>query len=257
MHMKLRVLIADDEWMARERLKNWLSEEPDVQVVGECSTGREALDAIRGELPDLVMLDVRMPDIDGFEVLRALGPGMTPMFVFVTAHEEFALQAFEARALDYLLKPIERPRFRSMLDHARTVALQRRPASLPASRNGDAGGPDGVEVRPVGKFAIRMDGKIIFLDPERVEWIRAADNYLELHVGKSAHLLRRTLSVAERQLPPGRFARISRSLIVNTEFVREIRSRSHGDYMVVMRDATELPGSRNHRDALAKLTGRA
>ena len=254
--MTLRVLIADDEWLARERLRKWLMAEPDVQIVGECATGPEALAAIRSQAPDLVLLDVRMPDLDGFEVLRSLGDEPSPIVIFVTAHDRFALQAFEAQAMDYLLKPFDRERFRKAISRARALVQSNRSGD-PVEKLRGAVEELAAARRPVERFAIRSGGRILVVKPEEIDWIRCADNYSELHVGEVVHLLRQTLGALEEQLQGSGFVRISRSLMVNGNRIREIRSKTHGDYLVVLLDGTELGASRNYRGALARLLGKS
>jgi two-component system LytT family response regulator len=247
--MTLRVLIADDEPLARERLRQLLQEEPGVEIVGECATGTETVKAIQNESPHLVLLDVRMPELDGFEVIRALGVGRLPTIIFVTAHDEFALRAFEAHAADYLLKPFDRERFQKALCRAREIALRGGENNLVDELLGVIAAlktpPQAVE-----RFAIRSGGRIVFVKPGEIEWIRSADNYSELHVGGTVHLLRQTLAALEQQLPPIKFVRISRSLMVNVDHIKEFRPKSHGDYLVVLYDGIKLSASRNYREGI-------
>jgi two-component system LytT family response regulator len=253
--MTLRVLIADDERLARERLRQLLESEPGVEIAGECATGTEAVQAIQNQSPHLVFLDVRMPELDGFEVIRALGRDRLPIIIFVTAHDQFALRAFEAHAADYLLKPFDRERFQRALARAweiRKGRLRYPPleemigvvAALKAP-------PKGVE-----RFAIRSGGRILFVTPDEIEWIRSADNYTELHVGQAVHLLRQTMGGLAHRLPPNEFVRISRSIIVNVARIKELQPKSHGDYLVILEDGRKLAASRNYRDALLKLLGK-
>lgn len=253
--MTLRVLIADDELLARERLRRLLEEEPGIEIVGECSTGSETVRAIQRDSPHLVLLDIGMPELDGFEVIRAVGTERLPAIVFVTAHDRFALRAFEAHAADYLLKPFDRERLQKALDRARDIT-RRRGAYQPVEEL--LGLVAGLKALPrtVERFAIRTGGRIVFVAPEEIDWIQSANNYSEFHVGSTVHMLRKTLGALERQLPPAKFVRISRSHMVNIDRIKEVRPKSHGDYSVVAPDGTELPGSRNYRDRLQGLLGK-
>jgi two-component system, LytTR family, response regulator len=202
-----------------------------------------------------VLLDVLMPEMDGFEVVRALREDYRPAIVFVTAHDRFAVRAFEVEAIDYLLKPFDRDRLQAVLRRAREVARQNREPraaaevfrALTALQAGS---------KPVDRIAITSGTRVIFWKVIEIEWIRSADNYTELHLGDTVHLLRKTISTLEQELPSGQFLRIGRSLMVNLECVREIRPKSHGDYVVVLQNGEELTGSRNYRDELQKLLGK-
>lgn len=251
--MRLRVLIADDEPLARERLRQLLSAEPDTEIIGECADGRETVAAIRTASPDLVFLDVQMPELDGFGVLRALGEERLPAVIFVTAYDRYAVRAFETCAVDYLLKPFDRERLRRALHRGRTRAREsestRRISSLlnlPPAR------PPCLE-----RLIVKSVGRVTILNVEDLDWIQAADNYAELHVGKSVHLLRQTMTGLEQQLPPHQFARISRSLLVNLHRIVELRPSPHGGARVHLRDGTQLGVSRNHRRELERRLGKA
>lgn len=246
---KLRVLIADDEALSRQRLKQFLAAEPGTEIVAECSTGREALDAVHRAGPNLLFLDVKMPDLDGLDVVAGLDRKSSPAVIFVTAHDQFAVRAFEVQAVDYLLKPFDRARFQSALQRAR-VWLQSRPAARKSLVNlGGLASP----LKSGDRVAIKSNGRISLIQTDEIDWICAADNYSELHVGKASHLLRTTLSSLMAQLPPDRFLRISRSHLVNLERIQEMRPKSHGDYVLILRDGTRLTGSRNYRQHLVGL----
>ena len=249
--MTLKVVIADDERLARERLRKMLEAEPGVDIVAECATGAETVLAIRKQRPDLVWLDVRMPEMDAFEVIRTLGNDHLPAIIFVTAHDQFALRAFEANAADYLLKPFDHDRFRKALRQGRErVKRNAQSDSLTEVINLLAGLNKPSKI--ARRFAIRLGGRIIVVKPEEIDWIQGAGNYSELHVGPALHLLRGTLAELEQQLSPTRFIRISRSLIVNVDRIQEIRAKSHGDYVVVLRDGKNLSATRNHRETLLR-----
>ena len=247
--MKLRVLIVDDELLGRERLSDLLRAEPAIEVVGECEDGTEAVNAILEKSPDLVFLDVKMPEMDGFDVLKALSGSRLPAIVFVTAHNDFALRAFDIHAVDYLLKPFDRTRFRS--------ALQRVRQRLGQDRSSKAGQPlpfksgsDALE-----NIVIRSQGRLSIVKCTDIDWIGAEDNYAELRVGNKTHLLRTTISALALQLTEPQFARISRSVLVNVARIKEIVAKTHGDYTVILKDGTRLPGSRKYRHKFTELLG--
>jgi two-component system LytT family response regulator len=251
--MKLRVLIAEDEPLSRERLRDLLQAESLIEIVAECATGQGTLVAIRETQPDLVFLDVKMPGLDGFGVIQALNGARSPMIVFVTASERFALRAFDVHAVDYLLKPFDRVRFQLALERARE-RLKRQEGSRSAPiRPGAAA----AEPRPkaLERMTIKSQGRIAFVNISEIDWISAADNYVELHVGASTHLLRTTITALSTELPRTQFVRISRSILVNLDRIKEMRSKSHGDYLVVLHDGTSLVGTRVYRPDLASLLG--
>ncbi len=253
--MAIRALIVEDEPLMRERLRGLLAEEPDVECVGECANGTEAVAAIDADRPDLVFLDVQMPGLDGFEVIEAVGVERMPATVFVTAYDRYALKAFEVQALDYLLKPFNRPRFREALGRAR-ARLRQGPG--PEVQELLRGLLDDVRAasRPPRRLVVRADSRITLVKPEEVDWVEAAGNYVRLHVGKDEHLLRATMDGVEAQLPAGQFVRIHRSTIVNLERIQALEPTFHGDYVIQLRDGTELPLSRTYRPALEKLLDR-
>jgi two-component system LytT family response regulator len=251
---KIRTQIVDDEPLARQRLRHLLEREADIEVAGESADGRQAVAALRHDPPDLVFLDVQMPVLDGFGVLEELGAERLPMVIFVTAHDRYALRAFEVHALDYLLKPFDQERFRKALDRAR--------AQLQHNQNLDVNErllamlADVKEARkPLDRLAIKSGGRVCFIRTEEIDWIEAAGNYLRLHVGRAVHLLRETMSRLESRLDSRLFPRIHRSTIVNLERIRELQPSFHGDFVVKLRDGTELTLSRGYRDKLQELLG--
>jgi two-component system LytT family response regulator len=252
--MKLRVLIADDELLSRERLRQLLQSEPGIEIVAECASGKEALAAIRKELPDLVFLDVRMPDLDGLGVIKALSGTPSPAIIFVTGYDQFALQAFEVRAVDYLLKPFTRDRFQTALGRARK-RLQRDSGTQNVSLLSDLLASLKARHSPLERITIKSGDRIKLVMVAEIDWICAADNYVELHVGKTSHLLRITITALADQLPQKQFLRIRRSVLVNLERIKEIRSKSHGDSLVILHDGTPLAVSRTYRHNLARLVG--
>lgn len=263
----LRTLVVDDEPLAREGLRTLLEEEADVEIVGECSDGRKAATAIRQLEPDLVFLDIQMPEMDGFEALESVESDELPIVIFVTAYDEFALRAFEVHALDYLLKPFDDRRFHEALERARERLDARRDrefadrlaAMLEGRRTGriEAGaGPAKRETRDsedyLRRLVIKKAGRVFFLETRRIDWIEAADYYIRLHVGDDSHLLRETMKNMEASLDPRRFFRIHRSSIVNLERVKELQPYFKGEYVVILRDGTKLRLSRSRRKKLEK-----
>ena len=254
--MKIQVLIVDDEPLARERIRKLLQKEADLEIIGECADGSEAVAAIRKQRPDLVFLDVQMPELDGFGVLEQLEPGPIPVVVFVTAHDRFALRAFEVHALDYLLKPFDAERFRNALERARDRVQGRQTGEL-SHRISELLADLRTGAKKQDRLAVKTGGKILFLRMAEIEWIEAADNYVNLHLGSEAHLHRETMAALEEKLPADKFMRISRSTIVNLERIRELQPLFHGEYAVIMRNGTRLTLTRSHRDKLQRLLGRA
>jgi len=251
---RIRTLIVDDEPIARARVLSLLREEPDVDVVGECGSGTQAVSAIKATSPDLVFLDVQMPEMDGFEVARVLGPERMPALVFVTAFDQYALQAFECHALDYLLKPFSAQRFKSALSHARQQLAQRQATTI--GRQLLEILPDMRPREPVrDRLVVRSSGRVYFVRIADIDWCEAAGNYVSLHVDQESHLTRETMSRLESQLDSRQFVRIHRSTIVNVDRVQELRSSFNGEHVLLLRDGTRLTLSRGYRDALQARLG--
>jgi two-component system LytT family response regulator len=246
---KIRALIADDEALARRRLRQFIAEVPDIEVVGECEDGRRAAALIKSLAPDLLFLDVQMPLLDGFGVIREVGAGNVPAVVFVTAFDQFALRAFEAHALDYLLKPYGRERFMQAVVRARR---QIGDANVRARLDALAGG---LSERPryATRLAVKARGRTVILSADEIDWVGAADNYLELHAGTNSFVVRETLSQLQAKLDPQKFVRIHRSTLVNVERIKELHPLFAGDQVVVLHDGTKLPVSRTHRQRLMSL----
>lgn len=238
----MRVLIVDDEPLVRERIRTLLAAQPDMRVVAECGDGAEAVDAIAVERPDLVLLDIQMPELDGFEVLEALPPDVRPAVVFVTAYDEHAVRAFEVNALDYLLKPIDPRRFEAALARVRERLAQ------PAGTRDGALDAVLAELRRVrghtNRLATRHGSRVTFVRVDDIDWIDAAGNYARLHVAGAIHLLREPLKTLETRLDPERFLRVHRSAIVNVERIATVEPYFHGEYILTMKDGAKLTSSR-------------
>lgn len=251
----LRVLIVDDEPLVRRGLARMLAACAGVEIAGEARHGREALERTSELRPDLVFLDVQMPELDGLGVLRALeATGKVPGIIFITAFDRYAVAAFEHHAIDYLLKPFDEERVRVAVERARQRLATREPAAL-AERM--AALLDGLRSGTPERIAVRSGTRTVLVDPADIEWVEAADNYVRLHAGRQHHLLRGSLATAAARLDESRFVRIHRSAIVNLAHVTELRSRPSGDGVVRLRSGTELPLSRRYRDAFEKRLGGA
>jgi two-component system LytT family response regulator len=251
---KLRVLIVDDEPLARDRLRAWLLEEPSAEIVGECGSGTEALAFIRATPPDLVFLDVEMPGCNGLRVVNELPAEGRPAVVFVTAHERFALDAFNVQAIDYLLKPFDQERFQVALHRAEEYLRTRHAGKIEEkleSLLSDAAVPSKTPER----LTVRSDGRLVFLKPSEIVWVEAADNYIILHLVEGRLMLRETLATLEKRLGTTSFARVSRSALVHLDQIKELQPTFHGDFVVVLRNGTKVPLSRSLRGQFAKFSG--
>ncbi|MEY4856396.1 MAG: hypothetical protein RLZZ97_1226 [Gemmatimonadota bacterium] len=290
--MHVRVLIVDDERLARQRVRRLVQSEADVEVVGEAESGHEAVALIRELRPDLVCLDVQMPGLDGFGVLRELEGGHVPMVLFVTAYDEHAQRAFDVHAVDYVLKPVDEDRFRAAFGKARmqranavaaarlgelleTVrrladgraaiadvrgdvaggALGSRLATANATVNATANAVPGGNAHFASRILVKLDGRMFFVKTSEIDWIEADRNYVRLHVGLTTHTIRERISHLEETLDPRVFARIHRSTIVNLNRVREMQQWFSGDYVVILEDGTRLRLSRHYRDRVEKQVG--
>jgi two-component system LytT family response regulator len=256
--MKIRAVVADDEPLARARLRALLAKEPDVQLVAECADGDAAVAAVREHRPDVLFLDVQMPGKDGFGVLAALAGDPMPQVVFVTAFDQHALKAFDARAIDYLLKPFKQSRF-----HEALARVRERVARPPASGDDLARRVRDLlaEVRPAApaapaqtlhRLAVRVNERTLFVRVPDIDYLESAGNYVVLHCGKENHVIRETMATLEAQLPPG-FLRISRSVIVNLDRVKELQSMTAGEHVAVLRDGRTLAMTRGLREVEEKL----
>jgi len=244
----IRTLIVDDEPLARRKIREFLKEDREIEVVGECGTGSQAVSAVRSATPDLLFLDVQMPGMDGFAVLEELRDQRLPFVIFVTAYDKYAVKAFEVRALDYLLKPFHRERFARATERAKAQIRNRHQDLTTQIRDLIE------ELRPQTRYLerviVKTSGTVFFLKTDEIDWISAEENYVRLHCGKASYLLREKISALEAQLNPARFRRIHRSTIVNLDRIQKLHPHSHGDCQVVLLDGTELILSRAYRDRL-------
>jgi two-component system LytT family response regulator len=253
---KIRTLVVDDEPIARSHVVALLRDEADVEVIGECSDGIQALEAIERSSPDLLFLDVQIPKLNGFELLEAVGSAHAPAVVFVSAVHDHALRAFEVRAVDYLLKPFSVDRFRSAVSHARAQLTHRHATTigrqildlLPEMRRVSPGRD---------RVLVKASGRIYFVRAADIDWCEAAGNYVRLHVGLQTHLVRDTMAHVEADLDPAQFVRIHRSAIVNVDRIQELQSTFGGEYVVLLRGGTRLTLSRGYREGLQSRLGRS
>ena len=253
---RIRTLIVDDEPLARAMLRSCLAEDAEMDVIGECGDGYSAIETIESAAPELVFLDIQMPDLDGFGVLRALAPAAIPNIVFVTAYDQFALQAFDVHAIDYLLKPFDRERFARTLTRAKQqIALQKREDvrdALLRLLNQQSARP-----QPVQRILVKSGERAIFVRPDEISWIEAQGNYVALHVGAQSLLLRQTIHTLEKQLDPGKFQRIQRSAIVNLDAIREMHPAGRGEYEIVLKDGVALKLSLTYRESFLRFASGA
>jgi two-component system LytT family response regulator len=252
----IRVGIADDEPLARERLVSMLDAHENYEVVAECRDGAEAVAAIRKKNLNVVFLDVRMPELDGFQVLEALGAGPIPVIVFVTAFDDYALRAFDVSALDYLLKPFDRERFEKTLARVEDQLSSREERKISAElREFLAGLSQAPSERYVERFAVKSSGDIYFVRTVDIDWIDSQGNYVALHAGGRKHLVRDTIKAVESKLDPRKFVRVHRSAIINLDRLRKLQPYFHGEYVVTLSDGTTLTSSRGFSDRLRSLLG--
>lgn len=274
MNPKIRALIVDDESLAREALMVMLSDDPEIEVIAECRNGREAVTVIREQSPDVVFLDIQMPEMDGFQVVEEVGAMRMPVTIFVTAYDKHALRAFEAHALDYLLKPFDHDRFDITLRRAKTFVRQQKLGEISESlfavlhdlksKTGES--PSDMDNRkpervthqgPINRVGIKSGGRIYFLKTEEIDWVEGAGDYLTLHSGSQTHLIRETMGNFHAKLDPQKFLRIHRSTIVNIERIKDIRPLYKGDYMITLTSGISLKASRGYRHELRPLLDEA
>jgi two-component system LytT family response regulator len=251
----IRTIIADDERLAREKLRILLASEPEVRLVAECQNGKQTLSALRNHRPDLLLLDIQMPGMDGFQVLHELSPEEIPVVIFTSGYDQYAIRAFEAHALDYLLKPFDRERLHHAIERARLELgksqdreIKHRILSLISRMKSEM-----VPSRSEGRLVIRAKGRVVFLNLDEIDWIEASANYVRLNVGKESHLYRETISRISERLNPNNFVRIHRSTIVNVSKIKELIPVNSGEYIVVLKNGKELSCSRGYRNAVQNM----
>ena len=246
--MKIRALIVDDEPLARQRIRLLLQDEPDIDLLGECGSGPEALAFIQQNPPDLMFLDVQMPEMDGFGLLAALSPEQVPAVIFVTAYDQHALKAFEVNALDYLLKPFKPARFKETVQRARERLDTRAKDSPSVQALLELLGRQPAAGTYLTRLSVKTEDLIVFLRTEQIDCIESAGNYVAVQVGKETHILRDTLNALESKLNPERFLRISRSAIVNLDRVKELQPHFHGEHVVILTTGKRLTMTRGLRE---------
>lgn len=253
----IKTLIVDDEPLAREYVRRLLKEDERIQIVGETGNGRDAVQLIGEQKPDLIFLDVQMPEMDGFAVLKTLKPNLLPAVIFTTAYEEYAIRAFEFHALDYLLKPFDSDRFAESVRHA-AKRLDNRRNEKPTESKQISEMLKNIDEKPqyLERLLIKSNGRIVFLKTREIDWIKADDKYLHLYFGKSNYLVRQSLSQMKTQLDPQIFAQIHRSIIINIERIKELQTMFNGEYNLVLENGAEVPLSRNYKNKLFDLIGK-
>jgi two-component system, LytTR family, response regulator len=256
--MKIRALIVDDEQLARQRIRTLLAEEPDVEIIGESADGFQAVEQIETSKPDLLFLDVQMPEMDGFEVLRQIPPASLPVVIFTTAYDQHALRAFEVNALDYLLKPFKPARFKEAVQRARHLIANKQAAAalLHARRLLGLLDQTAASSSPPGqltRLAVKTPGKVTFLELHQIHAIEAAGKYAVVHVAKENHIVRETMTSLESNLPPQQFLRISRSVIVNLDQIHELQPMFKGENLVILKNGKTYPTTRPLREIQQKL----
>jgi two-component system LytT family response regulator len=251
----IRVLIADDEALARKFIRRMLKDDHDVEIVGECSNGKETVAMIRKHNPDVVFLDVQMPEMDGFAVLESVGVERLPEIIFATAYEQYAIRAFELHALDYLLKPFDQARFKDAINHAKERLRSERQNE---GRMQISALLESIKNKPqyLDRVMIKASGRITFLSVDEINWVEADDKYVRLHTGNISPMVRQTLSAMEAQLDPAKFRRVHRSALVNVERIKELQPLFSGEHSILLEDGTKLTLSRNYKEKLFELLGK-
>jgi two-component system LytT family response regulator len=248
----MRTIIADDESPARQKLRIMLGSEPGVQLLAECQDGGETIRALAEFKPDLLMLDIQMPDLDGFEILSRISPDAMPIIIFTTAYDRHAVRAFEAHALDYLLKPFDQERLHQAVNRARSELLRAKDRDA-THRILDYLSESAERPRSDRRLVVKAGGRIVFLSFDEIDWVEAAANYVKINVGKQSYLLRKGIGEIEERLGPTQFVRIHRSIIVNIKRIKELQPVNSGEYIVVLKDGKEVSCSRGYRAGLQQL----
>lgn len=247
---KIKTIVIDDESLARERIRTLLKDQPEFEIISECRNGKEAVEEIITHSPDLVFLDIQMPELDGFGVLQNLSISKLPEIVFVTAYDKYALKAFEVNALDYLLKPFDRERFEATLSRAKsniinkTKSISEDVVALIKSLS------DNSPSKYMSKFVIKASGRIYFINADEIDLIEAAGNYVKIYTGNDSHLFRDTMTNLESKLDPQKFLRIHRSFIINPQSIREMNPWFNGEYVIKIKNGKEIKSSRNYKEAV-------
>ena len=274
MNRKIRALVVDDESLAREALLVMLGGDPEIEVIAECRNGKEAVTAIREQSPEVVFLDIQMPEMDGFQVVEEVGAMQMPVTIFVTAYDKHALRAFEAHALDYLLKPFDHDRFNTALQRAKTFVRQQKLSEIseglfamlqdlklktgePPTEVDSKKPGRGAQKEPIDRVVIKAGGRIYFLMVEEIDWVEGAGDYLSLHSGNQTHLIRETMGSFHAKLNPQKFLRIHRSTLVNIERIENIQPLFKGDYVITLTSGIRLKASRGYRRELQALLDEA
>lgn len=249
----LTALIVDDESLSREKIRNLLAPDPEIEVIGECSNGVQAVQEIHHKQPDLIFLDIQMPELDGFGVVEHMEKSQPSHIIFITAYDDYAIRAFEVNAIDYVLKPFDKARFSEAVARAKRMIQTEKLDELNTHLHDLL---EALKSRTsyLKRLVIKTSGRIYFIKTEQIDWIESAGNYVVIHCGAEKHLYRETLKCLSTQLDPETFIRIHRSKIVNMERIQEIQPWSHGDHLLILEDGTELVMSRNYKDGLEKVS---
>jgi two-component system LytT family response regulator len=252
----IRVCIIDDEPIACRRIERLLKDDPEIEIIKACTDGEDAVTTIRALHPDLIFLDIQMPEMNGFEVLTSLNPTEMPRVIFVTAYDRYAIQAFEVHALDYLLKPFDKKRFQAALKRGKAQVFQDQEG---ASNRELVALLKELKAQPhyLERLIIKSKGRVSFLKTEEIDWIEAQGKYVMIHAGEESHLIRDAMNNLELELDPKKFVRIHKSAIVNVDQIKELKPLFHGDFRVTLRDSTELTISRRYREKVDELLGKA
>lgn len=251
----IRTLIVDDEPLARQHLRALLADEHDIEVIGECGNGRDAVSVIKRDNPALVLLDIQMPELDGLAVVDEVGAEAMPMTIFVTAHDEYAVKAFDAHALDYVMKPVDRDRFHEAIERAKERLRDDETDPAPLAGLVD-------QLRAEGgltprRIALKRDGRLLFVRIDDIDWIEAADDHVIVHAGREAYRQRDTLTRLEQRLPSHKFLRVHRSSIVNVDRIREMQPWFQGDFVLIMADGTRVTTGRSYRERVREFIERS
>lgn len=274
MNQKIRALIVDDESLAREVLLVMLGNDPEIEIIAECRNGKEAVAAIRKNSPDVVFLDIHMPEMDGFQVIEQIGAAQMPVTIFVTAYDKHALRAFEMHALDYLLKPFDHDRFDNTLQRVKTIIRQKKlgeisesllamlqdvkpKAEKTSSETKDSMPEKIAHKETMERVVVRSGGRIYFLKTEEIDWVEGSSNYLSLHIGGETHLIRETMGNFHSRLDSRKFLRIHRSTIVNIDRIKDIRPLFKGEYVITLKSGKRLKASRGYRHEIQSLLDEA